>query len=142
MRFRIGLILVSVLLSLGLLASPASSSVRRGGDLPNLTLSSWGFGYNCTSFGSVGASIINTGTATSPPFSVLVTLAGRKAHMSTLEWTSELAPGDTATLGPTGYAHVRLRPGVTYLFTIEVDWQHLIEESSESDNIGTNEIQC
>jgi CARDB len=140
MRSRISLVAIGALCFLCLWVPTASSSVRQADGLPNLTLIGWAFGVNCTQFGSVFAEVTNTGTVSSPRFLASVQLDG--SFFGKLGWMSDVPPGDTVELGPTGWRSVQFEPGVTHTVTMTIDPRNVIEESSEVDNSSSTDFAC
>jgi hypothetical protein len=140
MMSRISAVAMSVLFILCLGVPSAASSPKGADGLPNLRLIGWGFGVNCTDFGSVFGQVTNTGTISSPRFLASIQLDGE--FLAKLGWPSEVSPGETVEMGPTGWRHKQFEPGVTHTVTFTVDPKDRIEESSALDNSGSTDFAC
>ena len=128
--------LVLALTAPGASASPSSPGVGQ----PNLWLLGFAYGYNCTSFGSVNATVQNTGSVPSPRFLVSVHLDD--VFIGTLAWPRRVQAGETVTVGPTGWHSQQFEPGESHTVTWLVDPRDQIAESDEGDNGAIAEFAC
>lgn len=121
-------------------AAPGHGAEEAQLGVANLRLDYWGYGYNCDFFfGGVSVGLTNTGTEATSDFAIFLELDG--AVFAWLYRAQDLGPGETANLGPTGTRDIVLGDGL-HSFKVLVDPGDRVPESTDVDNLGTNEFIC
>lgn len=120
------------------LAMPSLAAAE--GPLPDLSLVSWGFGYNadCSEIFSINAFVENAGDADAGRFPVVFLLDGRKLGARRVPGVDVgevviTPPFDRELPGP--------QPGV-HDFEVRLDPFNFVAESNEDNNTGQSSFSC
>jgi hypothetical protein len=93
------------------------------------------------SLGSFGATVINSGTETSPPSYIRIGLDNHIV-VGFLSWNTELAPGQTVSPVESGFKSFNLRRGA-HTVAWYIDPANVIQETDDfGDNVGAFAFIC